>query len=325
MERNLEKQVDALLVKLDSLSIETNFARKSYGTIIEAGFRGDNLVLACAVCRIVMDNKPLTLRSVFYQVVSKGLKPSTDKEHYLAVGRILKRLRRETIIPYSWIVDSLRSTEKPSSWTGLSDYIETIQDSYRKNFWRELPRYVHIITEKDAIAGVLRPITTKYDVSLSPLRGFASDSFVYSIADTWNQIDKPIHVAYLGDFDPSGMNIETDCRNRLQDLCERDFTWTRLGVTANQIKQYGLLPLAPKKRDRRYKQFIEEHGAKCAEVDAIEANELRRMTEEFITNYIPSDEWEHLQRVEALERDTFDKTLAPLRESLVIPSSGHAY
>jgi hypothetical protein len=49
------------------------------------------------------------------------------------------------------------------------------------------------------------------------------------------------------------------------------------------------------------------------------------MTEEFITNYIPSDEWEHLQRVEALERDTFDKTLAPLRESLVIPSSGHAY
>ena len=324
MQKDRELQIDNLLMKLDSLGMPTDMTRESYGRIIDSGFRGENLVLACAVCRIVLCNQPLTLRSVFYQVVSQGLKPSTDQKHYLAIGRILKRLRRDKVLRYSWIVDSLRSTEKPSSWSGLSDYIETIQDSYRLDFWRELPNYVHIITEKDAIAGVLRPVTAKYDISLSPLRGFASDSFVYSIADTWNRIDKPIHVAYFGDFDPSGMNIEQDCKNRLRELCKHDFEWVRLGVDADQIKQYDLLPLQPKKKDRRYKQFIETHGSQCAEVDAIPANELREFTELWIKYFIPEDQWLRLQVIEEMERETFKTTLEPLRKTAK-PLQGHAW
>ncbi len=310
--KSMDDQIDALLTKLDSLRLPCHLTRESYQHIIEAGFRGENLLLASGIASIVVENQPLTLRSVFYQVVSAGLKPSTDKIHYDAVGRVLKRLRRQWILSYSWIVDSMRSTYKPPSWSGLSDYVETIQDSYRKDFWRELPNYVHIIAEKDAIAGVLHPVTDKYDVRLSPLRGYASDSFVYSIAETWNRIDKPIHVAYFGDFDPSGMNIEQDCKSRLKELCDHEFTWVRLGVNAKQIREFNLLPLVPKKQDRRYQRFIDEHGSQCAEVDAIPANELRGMLDRFINQFIPQKEWKSLQAVEAMEKETFEKTLQPL-------------
>jgi hypothetical protein len=313
--KSMDERVDALLAKLDSLRLPCQLTRESYQHVIEAGFRSSNLIVASGLSSIVVQHQPLTLRSSFYQAVSSGLKPSTADVHYKCVGRVLKRLRREGIVPYSWIVDSMRSTYKPSSWSGLSDYVETIQNLYRKDFWRDLPNYVHIIAEKDAIAGVLQPVTHKYDVALSPLRGYASDSFVYSIAETWRRIDKPIHVAYFGDFDPSGMNIEQDCKSRLRELCNRDFTWVRLGVNANQILEYDLLPLVPKKQDRRYKRFIDEHGSQCAEVDAIPANELRGMLDRFIHQFIPQEEWERLQAVEAIEKETFVNTLQALRAS----------
>lgn len=311
---SMDAKIDELLANLDSLRLPTNLTRDTYRYIIEAGFRGENLLLASGIASIVLENQPLTLRSVFYQTVSAGLKPSTDKIHYDAVGRVLKRLRRERIVLYAWIVDSMRSTFKPSSWSGLADYVETIQDAYRKDFWRELPNYVHCIAEKDAIGGVLHPVTSRYDVRLSPLRGYASDSFIFSIAETWNRIDKPIHVCYFGDFDPSGMNIEQDCQRRLRELCNREFTWVRLGVNADQIREYKLLPLVPKMKDRRYKRFIDEHGSQCAEVDAIPANELRGMLDRFINQFIPQEQWARLQHVEAIERETFTNTLQAFRK-----------
>lgn len=307
-----DERLDELLANLDSLGLDTDLTRDSYQRIIDAGFRGENLVLAAEIASIVLEHQPLTLRAVFYQVVSAGLKPSTDEIHYKAVGRVLKRLRRLGIIKYDWIVDSMRSTVKPSSWSGLADYLETVQDSYRRNFWRELPDYVHVIVEKDAIAGVLQPITYAYDVALSPLRGYASDSFVYSIAETWNAIDKPIYVAYLGDRDPSGMDIEQDCKSRLRELCKQDFQWIRLGVNKDQFSQFDLLELEPKKKDCRYKKFIQEYGTSCAEVDAIPASALRDMVKEFILYFVPMNEWERLQQVEQLERETFRSTLKPL-------------
>jgi hypothetical protein len=308
----MDRKVDELLVNLDSLGVEAILTRDSYRHIIDAGFRGENLPLAALVAQICVENHPLVLRSVFYQVVSAGLKPSTDDVHYKAVGRVLKRLRRDRVVPYSWVIDSMRSTVKPSSWSGIGDYLESVKDQYRRNFWLELPDYVHIIAEKDAIAGVVQPVTNEYDVALSPLRGYASDSFIYSIADTWNAIKKPIHVAYLGDFDPSGMDIEADCKCRLSELCEQKFSWVRLGVNAEQFKEYNLLPLKPKKQDKRYKSFVATHGHDCAEIDAIPANELRRMVREFIEGFIPTESWEALKRTEELERETFSQTIRPL-------------
>jgi hypothetical protein len=313
---NLDSKVDALLVNLDSIGVEAKLSRESFERIINAGFRGENLSLAVLIAQICIENQPLTLRSVFYQVVSAGLKPSTDDEHYKAVGRVLKRLRRERLVPYGWIVDSMRATLKPSSWSGLGDYLETVRDSYRRDFWEHLPEYIHVITEKDAIAGVIQPVTQNYDVALSPLRGYASDSFVYSIAETWNCIEKPIYAVYFGDFDPSGMDIESDCERRLRELCKRDFRWIRLGVVASQFNEYDLLPLKPKKKDCRYKAFVEKHGCECAEIDAIPADEIRRMVREAIECLIPQDQWNALKRTEELERESFLATMAPLMEKV---------
>jgi hypothetical protein len=97
------------------------------------------------------------------------------------------------------------------------------------------------------MTGVIEPATYEYDVTLRPVRGFGSETFLYNIAEEWKQIKKPIRVYYLGDHDPSGFSIEENIKKRLIEFSGRLHTnqfdtdwmkrmgggwlrWTRLAV-----------------------------------------------------------------------------------------------
>jgi hypothetical protein len=45
---------------------------------------------------------------------------------------------------------------------------------YRKSLWTNVSSYVEIWLEKDALAGVVYPVTSMYDVPLMVSRGYAS-------------------------------------------------------------------------------------------------------------------------------------------------------
>jgi hypothetical protein len=283
---------------------EPRLSEESYREIIGTGFRGKNLPLAFVMAQLALEQQPITLRGLMYRAVSLGWLPSTDKEHYGRTKRLTKRLREGGVVPFEWIVDNVRNTEKPSSWAGLDDFADTVREAYRKNFWAEQRDYVHVICEKDAIAGVLLPTTREYDVSLSPIRGYVSLSFAHEVAQTWNRIDKPIYAFYLGDWDPSGFDLERDVHAKLRRYCERPFTWRRLGLNRDDFDDFDLIPLEAKKSDSRYRRFVSKHGTRCAELDALPATELRRRVEVAIQQHIAHDRWDRMCEVEALEKKT---------------------
>jgi hypothetical protein len=300
------------LDELRSANWSPGLTESSYHRILRTGLRSKNLLLACVATEIVVDEKPLTLRGLMYRVVSAGWLPSTDKVHYNRLGRIMTKLREDGTVPFSWIVDNVRNTIKPSSWSGLDDYVSTVQRVYRKDFWASLPEYCHIIVEKDAIAGTLAPVTREYDVALSPIRGYVSLSFAHEIAETWNRINKPVDAYYLGDYDASGFDLERDLREKLSRYCNRPFAWRRLGVNQSDFEDFSLIPLEPKVKDRRYTKFVAERGNKCAELDAIPPTELRQRVENAIRSHIPVDQWERLKEIEQAERDSFGGLLRGL-------------
>jgi hypothetical protein len=271
-----------------------------------SGLRSKNLLLAYVATEIARDEKPITLRGLMYQLVSAGWLPSTDKEHYDRIGRIMTALRETHIVGFDWIVDNVRETNKPSSWSGLQDFSETVREAYRKDFWASMPAYVHIIAEKDAIAGILALVTRSLDVALSPIRGYVSLSFAHEIASTWNRIQKPIYAYYVGDYDPSGFDLERDMRDKLTRYCNRPFHWSRLAVKPEDFDEFDLIPLAPKTRDTRYRSFVQKHGTKCAELDALPATELRNRVRTAITSHIDLHQWERLQEIERVEKQTID-------------------
>ena len=282
-----------------------------YIAVTECGFYARVLPIAIAALDILAREHPMTLRGLFYRLVSAGLLPSTAKEHYNTVGRIMTKLREASVVSFDWLVDHVRMTLKPSSWSGLQDYAETCRDAYRKDFWARLPSYVHVFVEKDAMAGVLEPATAGYDVPLSVIRGFVSLSFAHEIAASWDRIEKPIFAYYLGDHDPSGLSLERDLRDKLARYCKQDFEWQRLAIVSpHDFESFDLFPLTPKTSDTRTRWFRSLGFEQCAELDAIPANALRERVERAIVGHIPADEWERLRRIEDLEREQWQSMLA---------------
>ena len=86
----------------------------------------------------------------------------------------------------------------------------------------------------------------------------------------------------------------------------------RLGVNQEDFDTYNLVRLNPKKKDRRFAKFQEEHGDYCAEIDALPPNIIRDRVRGFIEGQIPPEEWQRLKDVEAIETESFQSLLAGL-------------
>jgi hypothetical protein len=117
--------------------------------------------------------------------------------------------RRAGAIRYDWITDGTRWINKPDSYDDLSQMLEDATASYRRALWHRQPAEVQIYSEKDAISGVMLPVTHRWDVPLGIVRGYSSESFAWSVAQSIiaaAERGKNTHVYQLGDHDPSGVN-----------------------------------------------------------------------------------------------------------------------
>ncbi len=258
------------------------------------------------LAQILRENQPLSVRGAMYRGIGILWKDSSNP-CYRQCGALVLKMRRLGLVPYPWIVDGTRSSDKPSSWSGLADFAETVAHAYRKDLWERQKDYVVVFTEKDAMSGVIRPVTHEYDVQLNPIRGDISETFVWSIAEEWKEIQKPIYAYYLGDHDPKGFSIEANLRKRLLGFCGRDdITWIRLAITEDDFHS-DLLGF-PIKLDKRglipsYAQaYHRQYGDRCVEVDAIPAPEIRERVREAIESHINQREWKFLKAQEAREK-----------------------
>jgi hypothetical protein len=259
-----------------------------------------------ALGQILSREQPITVRGAFYRAVSAGIYPDTSDKHYVACKQRILDMRRAKLVPYHWIGDSTRRRLKPSSWSGLADFVETVAQAYRKNLWEQQRDYLEFFVEKDAMAGVIEPITDQYDVTLNVIRGNCSETFIHRVAELWEKIQKPIYVYYLGDHDPSGLKIETDLRNRLKGFGAPIANWQRLAITESDFLSDRLagFPIKKNPNTRGYWQpYQEEFGDRCVEVDAIPANDIRKRVEAAILSYVDQHEWQTLQLIEAEERE----------------------
>ena len=84
---------------------------------------------------------------------------------------------------------------------GVEEALNDTARLYRKALWTDAEDYVEIWCEKDVVAGVILPITRKYDVPLMVARGFSSETFCYESIAQRGDDDRPYYVYYLGDFD----------------------------------------------------------------------------------------------------------------------------
>jgi hypothetical protein len=256
---------------------------------------------------------PMTVRQVFYQATVRGLvekseagyaKVQTDLVHMRRFGfRFVASDRTRTIqscrLPYGWLADNTRWQRKPRTYTSIGEALRNTAEFYRKSMWSEADSYVEIWLEKDALSGVVYPITNEFDVPLMVARGYASLSFLHSAAEQINALDVPAYIYHLGDYDPSGVNAGEKIEETLRELAPAaDIIFERLAVTSKQIGDWRLPTWPTKQSDSRAKTF----GAESVELDAIEPGELRQLVRDAIERHLPPEQFEVLKAAEQSER-----------------------
>lgn len=258
--------------------------------------------LDAAIIEAVATEHPVTLRGVFYRVVSAGAIDKTELG-YRAVGRRLLALRREERVPYSHVTDGTRWITKPDSWSDLDQMLEDAAASYRRALWRDQETEVHFFTEKDAISGVVLPVTSRWDVPLGVLRGYCSESFAYSVAASIKAARKVVYIYQLGDHDPSGLDAWRAFRERVAEFCgginRTPAVFDRLAVTPEQIEEYALPTRPTKTTDSRAAKFT----GGSVEVDAIPPSILRQLVEDAITQHVDPDALRLTRVAEQSERE----------------------
>ena len=183
------------------------------------------------IMRVIAADNPVTLRGVYYRVVSEGAVEKTEAGYKL-VGRQLVKLRRAGGVSYDSITDGTRWITRPTTHSSVEDMLNDVTASYRRMIWATQDVEVHVFTEKDAISGVILPVTHKWDVPLAVVRGYCSESFAYALGLEVAAAGKPVIIYQLGDHDPSGLDAWRDLRKKVARFApDADVTFERLAVT----------------------------------------------------------------------------------------------
>lgn len=253
------------------------------------------------IIRVVQADRPVTVRQVFYQLVTRGVIDKTEAQYKQTVCRLLAAMRREGSISYHDIADNTRWQRKPNTHKSLHAFLDESQRFYRRDLWASQDVYVEVWLEKEALAGVLFDVTAKWDVPLMVTRGYPSLSFLYSAGEAIAETDKPVFLYYFGDHDPSGQDISRTVEKELRQFAPAaDISFQRVAVTAEQIDLMNLPTRPTKKSDSRSRNFEGE----SVEVDAIPPKDLKWICSNRITQHIDHDALVAMKTVEAAERRT---------------------
>jgi hypothetical protein len=268
---------------------------------------------------------PLTLRQVYYRLVSQNTIPNT-KSAYNSLSKMLVKAREVEDIDEERIEDRARQAiESRAGYPSPSVFVQTMKawfenswQRYSLDLWTSQSFFVEIWVEKDALSSVFAHIAAPFRVTVCPSRGYASYTYIKRMAVD-HRFSKakarPIVILHFADHDPSGLNMTDDLRKRFSKYSlDKIVTVKRIALTIEQIREYDLQPNPVKRADPRAEKYRRQFGDKCWELDAMEPKDLQRTVEEALNQHIDKKSWE-----KGLARERKDKNkLQSLFESAEI-------
>ena len=269
-----------------------------------------SLTLVRAAIEILKEIQPASIRAVCYRLFTQGVIANMSKGETNRVSTQLTWAREVGAIPWSWIVDETREAERVSAWEHPAAYIETVQRAYRRDRWADQPERVEVWSEKGTVRGTLSSVLRAFGVTFRVMHGYGSATALYAAARETSGTEKLLTILYVGDWDPSGLHMsEVDLTRRLLRYGGNVHA-IRLALTeADTRSGLPFFEVATKRRDPRFRWYVDRYGSRCWELDALSPVILRERVTQAITDRLDDEAWSRAAIAETAERESLTAIL----------------
>ncbi|MQA15521.1 MAG: hypothetical protein GEV09_15535 [Pseudonocardiaceae bacterium] len=239
----------------------------------------------------------VTLRQLFYRLVSERLLPNTDTS-YKTLSHRTAAARRAGTFPE--LIDRGRSIHRYRSYDSPADALSMLARTYRRDRTEHQPYSIYLAVEKAGLVVQLQSWFGDLGFPIIALGGYSSQSYVDNVAADVIAADRPAVLLYGGDHDPSGEDID-------RDFVARTDCWAkviRVALSAEQVIAYDLPPMPGKAKDSRAAGFAARHGElRQVELDALPPEALRGLYGDAVDQFWNFDTYQ-----ESRDREYADKS-----------------
>jgi hypothetical protein len=243
---------------------------------------------------------PTNGRFLFYELEQKGVVPKyyLDEEDRKRprqpandISDALTVLREIGLVPWSWIIDELRSLNDWQFASSVYEYVVEAAEYARIDLWAGSPAPL-IICESGAVHGVMRDLAGEYLVPITATKGQCKGHIVNEIAPLLED-DRRI-VGYIGDYELRGPadQIEAHTRRAIEEHAGRTFdesSWERIALTKEQVDSDPRLKAEViEKVDNRYKPPKRYEAVEC---EALKQRVLVRLVRDWLDACLPESQY----------------------------------
>lgn len=239
----------------------------------------------------------LTLRQVHYQFVARDLYENTQ-QNYKRLGNILDAARKAGLVDWEAIEDRTRSLRRTPVWNTPEAALERIRDKFKLDPWDEQPtlRRIEVWVEKDAAVGIVEPTCRDLRLPYFSCRGYSSSSGLYDAGKrlaAFRQAGYETLILYLGDHDPSGVQMTEVSDDRVSMYARSSVEFRRIALTLDQVEQHNPPPNFVKETDSRTKWYTDKFGTEdCWELDALAPNVVDSVIRGHVEPLIDREAWD---------------------------------
>lgn len=246
----------------------------------------------------------LTLRQLYYQLVARAIIDNNENS-YKRISVLLSDGRLAGLIDWDAIVDRTRQVESLPHFGDVENGLAALRASFRLDKWATQENRVEVWVEKEAAIGIVARTCNRLDVPYFATRGYTSQTAMRDAATRLmgyydaEPSQYPV-VIYLGDHDPSGMDMSRDIEDRLEMFMEGvPVAVTRLALNMDQIRQYDPPPNPTKFTDRRSAKYNDLYGFEGWELDALSPDVVDALITAQINLDLDKEEWDKIEGQEA--------------------------
>ena len=282
----------------------------------------------------------LTLRQLYYRFIAGDLFPEARRDpvsgtknterNYKWLGALVSDGRVAGLIDWAHITDRTRTPGGGDrGFSSPAAYLDA--SGYGITHWDGQPEYIEVWVEKEALLQVVQQAANRWDVTSFACKGSPSTSAMYDAAmrlrrREWDGLKTT--VIYLGDHDPTGIDISRDIQDRLALFLSSAYV-DRIALNMDQVLALNPPPSPVKVTDSRTSGYIDAFGTdECWELDAIEPAALDALIEGAILEHLDQelrqrrlDREEHERAQIAAVSENWSDILAFMRDSGYVETS----